>query len=84
MDNLHIILILIVVLSFVYFFLLFTGYDQEGFYAGDYLMFNAPTRSTRNMSYDLRGDIPIPQTYVGPWNIGTYNPIHNLTLADIS
>lgn len=26
------------------------------------------TRSTRNMSYDLRGDIPIVPSYVGPWN----------------
>ncbi|VBB18909.1 hypothetical protein YASMINEVIRUS_1441 [Yasminevirus sp. GU-2018] len=25
------------------------------------------TRHTRNMSYDLRGDVPIVPTYVGPW-----------------
>ena len=30
---------------------------------------NMPLRSTRNMSYDIRGDPvpPIPRTYVGPW-----------------
>lgn len=26
------------------------------------------TRRTRNMSYDLRGDVPIVPYYVGPWN----------------
>lgn len=26
------------------------------------------TRHTRNMSYDLRGDVPITPSYVGPWN----------------
>jgi len=25
------------------------------------------TRFTRNMSYDLRGDIPVRPEYVGPW-----------------
>jgi hypothetical protein len=25
------------------------------------------TRHTRNMSYDLRGDVPITPSYVGPW-----------------
>lgn len=25
------------------------------------------TRNTRNMSYDLRGDVPITPYYVGPW-----------------
>lgn len=34
------------------------------------------TGTTRNMSYDIRGDVPIPMGYVGPWNIDTihYNP----------
>lgn len=27
------------------------------------------TRRTKNMSYDLRGDVPIIPYYVGPWNI---------------
>lgn len=31
--------------------------------------------STRNMSYDLRGDVPIPMSYVGPWNISSFAPI---------
>lgn len=26
------------------------------------------TRHTRNSSYDLRGDVPIIPSYVGPWN----------------
>jgi len=25
-------------------------------------------------SHDIRGDIPIPRTYVGPWNIGSSSP----------
>jgi hypothetical protein len=28
-----------------------------------------PTRSTRNMSYDIRGDVPIYPGPVGPWLI---------------
>jgi hypothetical protein len=43
-----------------------------------------PTRSTRGMSYDLRGDVPIPSTYIGPWNISSYAPIRNKPLALVS
>lgn len=39
----------------------------EGFY-----YFNMPTRSTRNMSYDLRGDISPIHQYVGPWNMSPF------------
>ena len=28
-----------------------------------------PTRSTRNMSYDIRGDVPIYPGPLGPWLI---------------
>ncbi len=34
-------------------------------------------QTKRNMSYDLRGDIPIPYTVVSPWNNSELNPIHN-------
>lgn len=35
---------------------------------------NMPTRSTRNMSYDIRGDPPIYPRPVGPWNISPLIP----------
>lgn len=37
-----------------------------------------PTR--RNMSYDLRGDVPVTWQYTGPWNLGTRVPINNSLL----
>jgi len=44
-----------------------------------------PTRSTRNMSYDLRGDIPIINTiYNNPWNLPSRYPINNKKLSMIS
>lgn len=35
---------------------------------------NIPTRHTRGMSYDIRGDPPIGYSYVGPWNISSWAP----------
>jgi hypothetical protein len=35
------------------------------------------TRSTRNMSYDLRGDVPIPYHMIFPFNMSTRAPIIN-------
>ena len=42
------------------------------------------TRSTRNMSYDLRGDVPISYTYVGPWNNSSLSPVVNKNLWMVS
>lgn len=42
------------------------------------------SRSTRNMSYDLRGDVPIPSIMIGPFNISSRIPIQNKSLSDIS
>ncbi len=41
-------------------------------------------RSTRNMSYDLRGDVPIPYFMNLPFNMSSRVPIQNKTLSDIS
>lgn len=44
------------------------------------------TGTTRNMSYDIRGDVPIGgMSNVGPWNIGTIRPIRNrpMTIGSI-
>lgn len=46
----------------------------------NYPFWNSQLGTTRGMSYDLRGDIPIPRSYVGPWNIGTRSPIVNRPL----
>ena len=41
--------------------------------------------TTRNMSYDLRGDpLVIPRDYVGPWNISPHYPIQNKPLWMVS
>jgi hypothetical protein len=42
------------------------------------------TRSTRGMSYDLRGDVPIPYFMNLPFNMSSRIPIQNRTLSDIS
>ena len=42
------------------------------------------TGTTRNMSYDLRGDIPIPYHQVSPWNQPTSFPIQNKPLYLVS
>ena len=49
-----------------------------------YPIWNLPSRSTRNMSYDLRGDVPIPYVMNMPFNMSERAPIQNRTLGDIS
>lgn len=48
---------------------------------------NTQLGSTRNMSYDLRGDVPINpigKSFVGPWNISSTVPIYNKPLWMVS
>lgn len=58
----------------------FAAYDDDGEYydtmvgANDWLIARGnllpwwnSTRHTRNMSWDIRGDVPIVPHYVGPW-----------------
>jgi len=48
-------------------------------------IWNIPTRSTRNMSYDLRGDpFHVPNYYVSPWLYSSYFPIQNKPLWMVS
>ena len=35
----------------------------------------------RNMSYDLRGDVPIPYIPVSPWGMPEIGPIYNRPLS---
>jgi len=44
-----------------------------------YPFWNASTRHTRNMSYDLRGDVPIPQHAWFPFNMSSYAPGNYIT-----
>ena len=39
---------------------------------------NIPTRHTRGMSYDIRGDVPIPSYDVGPWNNSSWAPVSRM------
>lgn len=56
-------------------------YPLSPYATGIYPIWNEPTRSTRNMSYDLRGDVPIPETgFWSPWNMSTIRPIQNTPL----
>ena len=43
-----------------------------------------PSPSTRNMSYDIRGDIPIPYYIDTPFNMSTRVPIMNKPLYMVS
>ena len=48
-------------------------------------LWNIPTRSTRGMSYDLRGDpLAIPNYYVSPWLQSSLFPIQNKPLWMVS
>jgi hypothetical protein len=66
-------------------------YGYPTYFKGSYVglpFWNIPTRTTRNMSYDLRGDVPIRHSYVGPWNISSWvygeGPIKNKPLWMVS
>ncbi len=63
---------------------MFVPYVGNGNNIGYYQIWNQPLRSTRNMSYDLRGDVPIPYYINMPWNMSERMPIQNRTLSDIS
>ena len=49
-----------------------------------YPFWNTQLGTTKNMSYDIRGDVPIPYTYTGPWNQSTLRPIQNKPLWMVS
>lgn len=50
--------------------LLLSFLNKEGFWP----IWNMPTRYTRNMSYDLRGDVPIIPYHPGPWLLSPLMP----------
>ena len=60
--------LLLLLLIFIIVYLLFFD-DIDNFF---------PT--TRNMSYDIRGDPYIPKRYIGPWNMSSIYPIRNRQL----
>lgn len=62
----------------------FVPYINNYNYHNYYQLWNEPMRSTRNMSYDLRGDVPIPNYINMPWNMSERMPIQNRSLSDIS
>lgn len=45
---------------------------------------NTQIGTTNTMSYDLRGDIPIQPSYVGPWLNSSTIPIYNKPLWMVS
>ena len=57
-----IIISVIIILAIAYYF-----YINKEDFALYPPLWNYPTRHTRNMSYDLRGDVPIWPYYIGPW-----------------
>lgn len=62
---------------FLGFALLWYFFFRENFLNHTY---GISTGTTRNMSYDLRGDVPIPGgcgQMVGPWNNSSLCPIRN-------
>ena len=50
----------------------------------EYPYWSSPLRSTRGMSYDLRGDVPIGNMMVTPFNMTTRSPIMNKPLYMVS
>ncbi len=60
----------------------FKPYSFKSLNYYDYPWWNT---TTRNMSYDIRGDpMIIPRDYVGPWNISPHYPIQNKPLWMVS
>ena len=62
-------------------------YDLDNYYLSQSTQFpfwNTQIGTTRNMSYDLRGDIPIPRYNVGPWLNSSTTPIYNKPLYLVS
>lgn len=78
MVNIKIIITIIIILLF---FLIKNKLKNltEGF-NNDFPFYNFPIGSTRNMSYDLRGDVPIPYFIWTPFNMTTRVPIRNKPL----
>ena len=59
------------------------GYNDEPIYYVTHTNFpfwNMQLGTTRNMSYDIRGDIPIKRTLTGPWLNPETRPIYNKPL----
>lgn len=50
----------------------------------DFPFWNTQIGSTRNMSYDLRGDVQIPYFMQMPFNMTSIMPIQNTSLHEIS
>jgi|688.fasta_scaffold523460_2 hypothetical protein len=58
-------------------------YNKE-IYNPNFLLFGPPYVTTRNMSYDLRGDVQIPYFMNLPFNMTSRIPIKNRPLDFIS
>lgn len=68
---------LILILLFIIVIIIFIKYTSIEEHFAPLYVFNEPTRNTKNMSYDLRGDIPPTQTFTGPWlQSDIYNPVY--------
>lgn len=50
----------------------------------DFPFWNTQIDSTKNMSYDLRGDVQIPYFMQMPFNMTSIMPIQNTSLYEIS
>src|SRR5438105_1607610 len=65
-------LIVLLILIIIIFAFLYYNNVVEYFYP-----YTVSTRHTKNMSYDLRGDIPPFYTFTGPWlQSDIYNPVY--------
>jgi len=68
---------LIVVLLLIIAFAAFIHYGNITEYFSPDYPYTVSGRNTKNMSYDLRGDIPPTETFTGPWlQSDIYNPAY--------
>lgn len=79
MNNITFIVGFIIIILLVIIFRVNAKVTIEGF-NNDFPFFNFPIGTTRNMSYDLRGDVPIPYFIWTPFNMTTRVPIQNRPL----
>lgn len=56
-------------------------YPVVGAGYADFPFWEIQSGTTRNMSYDIRGDVPIKKMYTGPWLQSSQTPIYNRPLV---
>lgn len=83
MEFIYLIIIVFIILFIIFFLNQSRKSIYENFYTNN-LFWNTQLGNKKNMSYDLRGDVPIPYFTIFPFNMSSTFPIMNRPLYSIS